>query len=70
MYAVFFFLGLLAKKEVAEGDAEGEQKVVPASRVPSVADGEAKRGNTFLMKCVGVKPTSNINRETGKLQRT
>lgn len=50
MYAVFFFLGLLAKKEVAEGDAEGERKVVPASSVPSVTDGEAKKGNTFLMK--------------------
>lgn len=50
MYAVFFFLGLLAKKKVAEGDAEGEWKVVPASSVPSVADGEVKKGNTFLVK--------------------
>lgn len=50
MYAVFFFLGLLTKKAVAEGDAEGEQEVVPASSVPSVADGEAKRGNAFLLK--------------------
>jgi hypothetical protein len=70
MYAVFFFLGLLVKKEVAKGAAEGEQEVVPASTVPSVADGEAKRGHAFLMKRVGVKPTSNINRETGRLQRS
>lgn len=50
MYAVFFFLGLLVKKEVAEGAAEGEQEVVPASSVPSVTDGEAKRWFIFLMK--------------------
>lgn len=47
---VFFFLGLLVKKEVAEGAAEGAPEVLPAPRAPPVADGEAKRRYAFLKK--------------------
>lgn len=67
MYVVPFLWRFFVKKEVAA--AREERKRLQQPRAPLVADGEDKRRNAFLVKGLGVKTHSHINREIGRLQR-
>lgn len=45
---------------------KGGQEAASAAGAPLVADEEDKRRNAFLMKGLGLKTHSHINRETGR----